>query len=198
MVGRVCFVAQTLPKSPNAQENLPWLTSTSSGLAAAALYSYSRPPPIHSRSAPGKPLPRPGCTKRAARSCRHHAAQGKPSARTISPRQRRSSPKAGGGMTPAARPPSRRVLLTACPSALSSSLLAANTLPLPIPTPFGHGNQRNCIGDKKCPAPPVSMRTNKPLPCSLFAGRSRPLLLEPLSLTTAFFDDGTQNRLPAR
>lgn len=36
------------------------------------------------------------------------------------------------------------------------------------------------------PAPPVAYQTTKPLPCSLFAGPCGPLLLEPLSLTTAF------------
>jgi hypothetical protein len=36
------------------------------------------------------------------------------------------------------------------------------------------------------PAPPVACQTTKPLPCSLFAGPCGPLLLEPLSPTTAF------------
>jgi hypothetical protein len=36
------------------------------------------------------------------------------------------------------------------------------------------------------PAPPVACQTTKPLPCSLFAGPRGPLLLEPLSPTTAF------------
>ena len=35
------------------------------------------------------------------------------------------------------------------------------------------------------------MQTNRPLPCSLFAGRNRPLLLRPRSLATAFLDGRT-------
>jgi hypothetical protein len=79
-------------------------------LAAAALYSYSWPPPIHSRSAPKEPLPA-GAHAPAALT---HLTRILP-ARTAFLEHTDSLPRPATGPTPAAGTPSRRISLITKP-----------------------------------------------------------------------------------
>lgn len=133
-------------------------------LAMAALYSYSWPSPIHSRSTP-KNLPLPGrvrspCTKQHIHSVPENSPPG-PCFRDNPP-----SSEAGGRHTPAAGPPSKRILITQNPSALSSLLPGRMA--------------------RTCPAPPVARRRPSHCLAVWTLAPVGPLLLKPLSLTAAF------------